>query len=84
MKEEAANGEGYEGERHSDRGLMKFWERSIIRGKDCILCFIFFWFWSLGGLLQGCTRLLGVFGFGARNTHKILELGSRTDSVPSW
>jgi hypothetical protein len=42
------------------------------------------WFWSLGGLLQGCTRLLGVLGSGARNPHGILELGSRTGSVPSW
>jgi hypothetical protein len=40
--------------------------------------------WSLGGLLQGCTRLLGVLGSGARNPHGILELGSRTGSVPSW
>jgi hypothetical protein len=40
--------------------------------------------WSLGGPLQGCTRLLGVLGSGARNPHGILELGSRTGSVPSW
>jgi hypothetical protein len=44
MKLEAVNGEGYEGERHSDKGLMKFSESNIIGGKDCIFCFIFFWF----------------------------------------
>jgi hypothetical protein len=45
-----------------------------------------FWFGleSLGGLLQGCTRLLGVLGTGARNPHGVLELGSRIGSVPSW
>jgi hypothetical protein len=45
--------------------IMKIWERSIIAEEDCIFCWIFFWFWSLGGLLQGCTRLLGVLGSGA-------------------
>jgi hypothetical protein len=39
---------------------------------------------SLGALLQGCTKLLGVLGSGARNPHGILELGSQTGSVPSW
>jgi hypothetical protein len=28
--------------------------------------------------------LLGVLGMGARIPYSILELGSRTDSVPSW
>ena len=40
--------------------------------------------WNLGGLLQGCTRLLGFLGSGARNPHGILELGSQIGSVPSW
>ena len=37
-----------------------------------------------GGLLQGCTMLLGVLGSGARNPHGILELGSQIGSIPSW
>jgi hypothetical protein len=53
-------------------------------GTVCVCWFDIFWFGSLGGLLQGCTRLLGVLGSGARNPHGILELGSRTGSVPSW
>jgi hypothetical protein len=39
-----------------------------------------FWFWSLvfGDWVNCCrgTRLLGVLGSGARNPHRILELGS--------
>jgi hypothetical protein len=32
----------------------------------------------------GGTGLLGVLGMGARIPYGILELGSRTGSVPSW
>jgi hypothetical protein len=64
---------------------MKFWERKHYWGRRTVFSAEdIFWFWSLGGLLQGCTRLLGVLGSGARNPHGILELGSRTGSVPSW
>jgi hypothetical protein len=78
-------GGGYEGAEAIRRGLMKFWgEEALFGEKDCIFCLVFFWFGSLGGLLQGCTRLLGVLGSGARNPHGILELGSQIGSVPSW
>jgi hypothetical protein len=60
-------------------------EEALLGEKDCILLsVILFWFGSLGGLLQGCTKLLGVLGLGAWNPHGILELGSWTGSVPSW
>jgi hypothetical protein len=36
------------------------------------------------GLLQRGHLLLGVLGSGARNPYRILELGSRRGSVPSW
>jgi hypothetical protein len=64
--------------------IMKFWERSIIAGEGLYFLWIFFWFWSLGGLLHGCTRLLGVLDSGPRNPHGILELGSWIGYVPSW
>jgi hypothetical protein len=57
---------------------MKIWGGSIIFGEGLyFLIWIFFWFGSLGGFLQGCTRLLGVLVSGAKNPHEILELGSR-------
>jgi hypothetical protein len=60
-------------------------EEALLGEKDCILLsVILYWIGSLGGLLQRCTRLLGVLGLGARNPHRILELGSQTGSVPSW
>jgi hypothetical protein len=64
--------------------IIKFWERNIIAEEGLYFLCIFFWFWSLGGLLQWCTRWLGVLGSGARNPHGILQLGRRTGSVPSW
>jgi hypothetical protein len=50
---------------------------------------VFFWVVFFSGLEFGWTvigehRLLGVLGSGARNPHRILELGSRIGSVPSW
>jgi hypothetical protein len=85
MKEEVVNGEGYEGAEAFGRFYEILGEEALLGEKDCILLsVILFWFGSLGGLLQGCTRLLGVLGSGARNPHGILELGSRTGSVPSW
>jgi hypothetical protein len=79
-------GGGYEGDKGLQERIMKFWgEEALFRGKDCIFCWVFSGLvWSLGGMLQGCTRLLGVLGLGARNPHGILELGSQTGFVPSW
>ena len=81
------------GQRHSREGPFwilgereKFW-----RSGDCIGAFsggrdwktVFFWF-RVWWTVTGVHRLLGVLGFGARNPHGILELGSRIGSVPSW
>ena len=72
------NGEGYEGAEAFETFYEIFGEETLLGEKDCIvLSVILFWFGSLGGLLQGCTRLLGVLGSGARNPHGILELGSQ-------
>jgi hypothetical protein len=74
-----------------------FGESIIFRLGDCIGAFgrdIFFGDWKtvlrvLAG--EDCGRtvtrghlLLGVLGSGARNPYRILELGSRRGSVPSW
>jgi hypothetical protein len=77
MKEEAVNGEGYEGAEASGEGDLKFWGRKHYLERRTVFSVGYFLVWSLGGLLQGCTRLLGVLGSGARNPYGILELGSR-------
>jgi hypothetical protein len=65
------------GQRHWKRGTFGILgEREHFESRDCIFVWDIFLVWSLGGLLQGCTRLLGVLGSGARNPHGILELGS--------
>ena len=87
------NGRGYEGAEAFEKGNFWNWEGkgSIWRAgtvfsiEDYIFCLGgIFLVWSLGGLLQGCTRLLGVLRSGARNPHRILELGRWIGSVPSW
>jgi hypothetical protein len=39
---------------------------------------------EFGWTVTGVHRLLGFLGSGARNPHRILELGSQIGSVPSW
>ena len=69
-------------------------ESIIFHIGDCI-GHLYFWeirrlyYWFLAG--EACCRnvtrghlLLGVLGSGARNSYRILELGSRRGSVPSW
>jgi hypothetical protein len=76
---------GYEGaEAFGRRTFGILGKGSILRAGTVFSVWDIFLVWSLGGLLQGCTRLLGVLGSGARNPHRILELGSRIGSVPSW
>ena len=69
---------GMRRQRHSERGdFWNFGEREhFLAGTVFFVCDIVL-VWSLGGLLQGCTRLLGFLGSGASKTHGILELGSR-------
>jgi hypothetical protein len=50
---------------------------------------VFFWIVFFYGLEFGWTvtrehQLLGFLGSGARDPHRILELGSQIGSVPSW
>jgi hypothetical protein len=78
-------GKDMRGQRHSGEGLFGILGKgSILRAGTVFSVGDIFLVWSLGGLLQGCTRLLGVLGSGARNPHGILELGSQIGSVPSW
>jgi hypothetical protein len=78
MKEESVNEEDMRGKRPSGDFYENLGEEHYCRRRTVFSVDIF-WFGleSLGGLLQGCTRLLGVLGSGARNPHRILELGSR-------
>ena len=64
--------------------IIKFRRRKHLGGEGLYFLFDIFMVGSLGGKLQGCTRLLGFLGSGARNPHGILELGSQTGFVPSW
>jgi hypothetical protein len=63
---------------------MKFWGEEQGGRRGMYFLWDIFLVLELGGLLQGCTRLLGFLGLGARNPRGILELGSRESSVPSW
>jgi hypothetical protein len=86
MKVEAFRKGEYEGAEALEKGdFWNFGKREHL-GAGTVFFSVgdIFLVWSLGGLLQGCTRLLGVLGSGARNPHGILELGSRIGSVPSW
>ena len=65
-------GKDMRGQRPSGEDYEILGEEALLGEKDCILLsVILFWFESLGGLLQRCTRLLGVLGSGARNPHGI-------------
>ena len=79
------NGEGYEGERHSERALLggilgkgEHWRAGTLFSAEDI-----FWFGDWVNCCRG-TRLLGGLGSRARNPHGILELGSQIGFVPSW
>jgi hypothetical protein len=78
-------GGGYEGaEEFGRRTFGILGKESILRVGTVFSVWDIFLVWSLGGLLQRCTKLLGVLGLGARNPHRILDLGRQIGSVPSW
>jgi hypothetical protein len=72
--------EDMRGQRHSREdtfGILG--KEALFEIRDCI-----FLVWSLGGLLQGSIGCWEFWAWGARNPHRILELGSQIGSIPSW
>jgi hypothetical protein len=65
------------GQRPSGEDYEILGEEALLERRTVFSGFDIFLVWSLGGPLQGCTRLLGVLGSGARNPYRILELGSQ-------
>jgi hypothetical protein len=68
------------GQRHSREGhLETLGERKLFLRLGTMFSGLEF-----GWTVTGVHQLLGVLDSRARNPHRILELGSRISSVPSW
>jgi hypothetical protein len=75
---------GYEGvEAFGRRYFGILGVREHLESRDCIFCLGYFSGLEFGWTVAGVHRLLGVLGSGAKNPHRILELGSHIGSVHS-
>ena len=61
---------GYEGAETIRRGLVKFWERSIIAGEGLYFLFDIFLVLEFGWIVTGVHQVVGSFGLGGQESSR--------------